>query len=449
MKQVFGGGLVALVLMSLAAWGLQPRLAEEGKTPLVWVSDDNPARREQIALFNRLHPQYHLGLDPTNRDMAKVIVQCIGGVGPDLFDCYDVFQLSAFVRSGIAWDVTEELEAAGIDVRRDFWKVGLPLMVYEGRVYGVLNNASVNAIWFNKDIFDEHGIPYPEGPWTWEEFIPLAKQLTVYRPDGRIKHFGFMFAWWNWRHFLVQWGGRVYTEDGTRCVLDSPEAIAAIQFMQDLIYKHHVAPTPAEEAATPIQGGWGSGDIKFLGAGKTAMALGGRWWLCNLRKYEGLRLGAVESPHGPYRTYRGYGRSTLINKNSPRRAEALAFLKYLASREFSELINHQADALAPVKRYCYTEQYLHDPDFPNEDFNAMWRDVMQFGVPDRDSPFINGNAAGRIITKQLDLVKANEKPAADAMETAAREINEEIHKTLRRNPSLRRRYEELTGQRVQ
>ena len=443
MKYVFFGAFAVLLLLSVVAWSIQPRLAAEGKIPLTWVSDDNPARREQIALFNTLHPDFELRLDPSNREMAKVIVQCIAGVGPDLFDCYGGTQLSAFVKAGIAWDVTDQLEAAGIDVENDIWRCGHPHMLYEGRVYGVLNNASVDCVWFHKDLFDEAGLPYPKGPWRWEEFIPLAQKLMVRDAKGRIERFGLMFEWWNWRHFMLQWGGRAYTEDGTRCILDSPETVAAIQFMQDLIYKHHVSPSPVEEAAIATTGGWGSGTITFFGGKKSVMAMGGRWWLCTLRKYDGLRLGAVETPHGPKRVYRGYGRSTLVNKHGPRREEALTFLKYLAGREFSDLINRQADALGPVKRFCYTDTYLHNPEHPEEDFNALWRDVMQFGVPDDDSPFVNGSVADRIMQRQLDLVKADQKGAEAAMRTAAREINEEILKTLERDPSLKKRYEEL------
>ena len=570
MKHFFAGALAVLILLSIVAWVIQPRRAAEGKIPLVWVSDDNPARREQIELFNVLlhacdvadwpalcrelcqrgttgnacparrvwellpssaramvraaaqgeslddvrtqrilsalndvlrrrdffrredfqqvalppdvekllkrdrealsemeardlngrllelaYPgqvkrTLHVELDPSNTGMAKVIVQCIGGVGPDIFDCYNAFQLSAYVRSGIAWDVTDHFADAGIDVHEDCWEAGWPLMVFEGRVYGFLNNASVSAVWLNKDIFDRYDdIEYPKVDpttgWTWDEFLPLAKKLTVRDTGGRIKHFGFMLDWWTWNHFVVQWGGRVYTPDGTRCVLDSPETIAAIQFMHDLIYKHGVAPDPVEEAAMRSQGGWGSGTISFFGSGKAAMALGGRWWLCTLRDYEGLRLGAVESPHGPHRRFWAYGRTSLINRNGPRREHALAFLKYLAGREFSELINHQADALAPVIRHCYTDRYLHDPEFPAEDFNAMWRDVMRFGRPSEISPFVNGNVASRIFNKQLDLVKSDQKPAAAAMRDAARLINAEIQDTLERDPSLRERYDALTA----
>jgi hypothetical protein len=102
MKYFFSVTFLVLIALSVVAWSLTPHPEAEGKTPLVWVSDDNPARRGQIALFNRLHPDFHLRLDPSNTGMAKVIVQCIGGVGPDLFDCYGGSQLSAYVKAGIA-----------------------------------------------------------------------------------------------------------------------------------------------------------------------------------------------------------------------------------------------------------------------------------------------------------------------------------------------------------
>ena len=113
-----------------------------------------------------------------------------------------------------------------------------------------------------------------------------------------------------------------------------------------------------------------------------------------------------------------------------RRAQALAFLKYEASAPYNELVNHQADALAPVIRFCETPQYLHDPDYPQEDFNAVWRDVMRYAVPDQVSHYINGQRAQRILDKQLDLVKNNQKSAAAALTSAARQINAEIRATV-------------------
>jgi multiple sugar transport system substrate-binding protein len=263
--------------------------------------------------------------------MEKVIVQSLGGVGPDLFDCYDGFQLSAYVKSGIAWDVTGELAQLGLDPRHGVWSAIFPDLWYDGRLYGFGSNVCADAVWINRRIFDEERVPYPNGPWTWQQFLPLAQRLTKRDAQGHPLRFGFLFEWWNWLHFVYQWGGRVYTPDGTRCVVDSPETIAAVQFMHDLIYRYRVSPSPVEEAAMATQGGWGSGTITQFGAGKAAMALGGRWWLCTLRDYAGLLLSAVESPHARYRIFRGYARATLINRNSPRRRDALHWMLYQSS----------------------------------------------------------------------------------------------------------------------
>ncbi len=100
MKRFFVIALVLLVALSGVSWWIKPSPVEDGKILLTWCSDDNPARREQIALFNRLHPQYWLRLDPVNSSMEKVIVQSLAGVGPDLFDTWASFQTPAHVKSG-------------------------------------------------------------------------------------------------------------------------------------------------------------------------------------------------------------------------------------------------------------------------------------------------------------------------------------------------------------
>ncbi len=431
MRKSITGIFCGLALLSLFAWYIQPRENNGIKTSLVWVSDDNPVRSEQIALFNKLHGDIKLNLDSSNVGMEKVIVQSLAGVGPDLFDCGNNYQLSSYIKSGVAWDITDELKKAGIDVNKQVWPAVLPLITYNGRVYGFPDNASTDAIWFNKAILDKAHIPYPTGSWTWDKFIKLAQRLTIRGENGRIIQYGLLFDWGSWQHFVFQQGGRMYSSDGRRCVIDSPEAVAGIQLMHDLIYKYKVMPTPAAESAIATSGGWGTGPITQFSAGKGAMVIGGRYFLCSLRKDPSLRLGAVELPHSSKRVFYGYGRSTLINKNSPKRYEALKYILYLAGKDYNELVNHQADGIAPVIEYSYTTNYLHDPDYPEETFNAVWRDAMKNAIPGETSPYINGSLAFRIMQKQLDLVKADSKLPSDAMKTAANQINAEIQKNIK------------------
>ncbi|MBI4560244.1 MAG: extracellular solute-binding protein [Candidatus Hydrogenedentes bacterium] len=444
MKYVFLSLFLVMSALSVAAWWWQP-VAENDRIELVWCSDDNPMRREQIALFNQLYPQYRLKLDPQNSTMEKVIVQCLAGVGPDVFDCYSGFQLTAFVRSGIALDSTEALLQRGVDPSA-VWPCLRPLVTLDGREYGHPDNAHAPAMWFNKAIFDEAGEPYPPNDWTWTEFIEIAQRLTKRDSRGRPVRFGFI-GYWDWQSALAQWGANIYTSEGTRSVLDEPKACQAVQFMQDLIYKHKVMPTPTEEAAMSGSGGWGAGAqgggiIDLFGAGRGAMAIGGRWWLCLLRNetYSKLRLGAVELPRGPSRRVFGGGRSTLVNAKSHNIEGALCFLEYLHSQPWNDLINEQADALAPVKKYNYTEGFLYNPEHPEEDYNAVWRSALENAEPMQVSAYVNGQTVDRILVEQLDMVKANVKPATRAMRDAARKINEAIVEQLRLDPELREQY---------
>ena len=446
MKHVFAGIFVFLLTLSVVVWILKPRADYAGKTELVWVSDDNPGRRVQIALFNELHPDYHLRLDPASSGMAKLIVQSIAGVGPDLFDCHSGFELSAFVTAGIAWDLTDAMAAEDINVKNDTWAATHTTCLYEGRVYGFPRNAGADAVFYNKNLFKAAGVELPPRFIRNEEFLRLAKVLTITDGNGRVQQYGFLFSWGQYPHFLRQWDAHIYSESGTVCVLDRPEAIAAIQYMHDLIWKHRVSPTPQQEAAMATAGGWGSGAITLFGGGRAAMALGGRWWLCTLRNkssFPNLELGVTECQFGPVRQYHGYCGVVMINRNSPKRQDAIAFLKYMASGPYNNLINHQADALCPVKKYAETDEFLHDPVFPEETYNDVWREVLKHSVPGEVSPFINGNTASRIITEQLDLIKTNLKSPSDGLRTATQQIDREIQRTLERDPVLREKYDKL------
>ncbi len=440
MKKFFIIAILVMTGLSVFAYLIKPNTDHPGKVELRWVTDDNPARRDQIALFNKTHPNINLSLDPgTNQ---KVVVQVLAGVGPDLFDVYSG-QLPNYVKSDACLDVTDKLKAAGINVEKDVWRTLDTTYIYNGRVYGFPTNAACAGLMFNKDSLRKQGVPFPKGPWKWKDFLPVAQKLTVKDANGKIQQYGFMFEWSYFPMFSMQWGGHLYSPDGTRSVLNSPENAAAVQFMHDLIYKYHVTPTPNEQTSMASQGGWGAGMINLFGAGRAATMLAGRWMLCNLRNFEGLKVGAAELPYENHRVFWGYGRATTVNKYGKHKKEAFEFLKYLASTEYNELINHQADSIATMIRTTYTEKYLHDQDYPEEDTNAVWRDTMYLSKPYETSPFIEASKSDMILYKQLDLVRADQKTPEEALKTAQDLINEVIQRNIKKDPKLRELYDKL------
>ena len=153
-----------------------------------------------------------------------------------------------------------------------------------GRTVAYSVASEVLALWFNKDMFDDAGIPHPptriEDAWTWDEFIEVARQLT-FDSNGNnpgdagfdannIVQYGAYINQWAWQ--LEVWalsnGGRWYSEDGTAIVFDAA-AIEGMQKVYDLHLVHQVAPfNPAQQDS-----GWHDS----LGAGNVAMASEGQW----------------------------------------------------------------------------------------------------------------------------------------------------------------------------
>lgn len=439
MKHVFAAAFLALSLLSLVPLAWRPE-ADDGRIELVWATDDNPGRRGVIELFNRSHPKYRVRVDPDNTGMAKVIVQSLAGVGPDVFDSYGPTVLSAYVRAGVAWDCDAELRARGIDPERTY-PCSRPSFMLDGRMYGHPYNAGNRAIWYHKDLFEEAGVPFPQPGWTWEDFVETAKRLTRRDAKGRIVLYG-MIGDWDCGNALFQWGASFFTPEGTRSALDSPQAAEAIRFMQDLIYRHHAMPTPTEQSAMSAAGGYAGGTLTQFTAKRSAMAFAGRWWMSVLQdpSYRGLRLGFAEAPRGKVDAVLGGAKGILINASSRNREGALDFVAFLHTRGFSELIDRQGDGLGVVKEYVDQDPSLREKVPPIEDDSAVWKSDMAKAVPPDFSPFINGSRVDEIFGRQMSLVYADLKGAEEAVQDAARELNLAILEQLEIDPSLRDRY---------
>lgn len=448
MKHLFA--LIAAVLLALSgATALLRPGPEDERTKLVWVCDDSPVRREQVALFNAHHPDFRLVLDPQPLGMEKVVVQTLAGVGPDLFDAYSATAVVGFVRLGVARDLTDMFAESGIDPEA-VWPSVRPMMALDGRLYGHASNVSAQALWYNRRLFDALGEPYPSEDWTWEDCIAAAQRFNAYDARGRQTRFGLLSDYWDWRTvFLPQSGGDLFTPEGTRCILDSEEGVAALSFYADLIFRHRVTPGVTDEMAIAGAGGWGLHAMALFGGEAGAMAIGARWWLAVFRRpdyAERLDIAAAPLPRGAEDRIYGSGRVTLASANTANIEGVRAFMEFLHGPEWNALINAQADGLGPVARYHYgehEESYLYNPDHPEETFNETWRMSMERAIPEPMSPFVSGQIVDRILMRHIDMLRNGAKTAPEAAADAAREINARIVERLRIDPPLRERYEAL------
>lgn len=141
-------------------------------------------------------------------------------------------------------------------VTREGRLLGLPFKAHPGQAF----------VFYNKKIFDDAGVKYPEEGWTTQNLIELAKKVNKtgeyfgYYPQVTQK--GILTA-------TRTFGGELLSEDGKKAQLNSKEATEAIKYIASLVYEHKVSPTPEQmvgNTATPEQ--------MFI-IGKVAMFQGG------------------------------------------------------------------------------------------------------------------------------------------------------------------------------
>ncbi len=131
----------------------------------------------------------------------------------------------------------------------------------------------------------------------------------------------------------------------------------------------------------------------------------------------------VECPNGGYRRFFGYGRATLINKDSKSRDGALAFLRCLSTTTYNREVNRDADGVCAFRKFAEDASLLDDPAHPAEHDNDVWVDLAEHAVPDETSPYLDGATVSRLVQKQIELVEDNAKDPASAMRDAKRDID--------------------------
>ena len=101
---------------------------------------------------------------------------------------------------------------------------------YRGKQYAIPKDMDTIGLWYNKELFDAAGIPYPNADWTWDDFREAAIALT----DEENQVWGFaaeLSLQSGFGNTIYQAGGYVVNEDRTKAGLAEPEAIEGLEVL--------------------------------------------------------------------------------------------------------------------------------------------------------------------------------------------------------------------------
>jgi ABC-type glycerol-3-phosphate transport system substrate-binding protein len=456
-----------LILSGVAMW-LKPSTQKGGKPTLIWISDNNPQRNDQIDKFKEKFPGVDLCLDPFNLGVQKVIVQSTSGVGPDLFDSESGVQLQTYAEAGISWDVTDKARELGFSTNEVLSGV-VGEITSEGHQYAYPANVGTTILIYNKNIFDEFKIPYPSGDLTWEEYFELAQKVT--RRGKGVSKPVIGIAGLTYNSLFQSQHGEYFSENGAQILLRSPPLVKAFQAYKDALCKYKVTLTSTEIKSTSGQGGWGNGVRNLFADGSFSTILIGKWALIAFRQsYEDqkaklqawesspnhnladrpklLRLGSTKMPHFSNMPpcYPVQTRLVSINARSPNRLEALKFLQYLAGPDYSRLINQGVDNIPGNPKYAQLGLEEKYPDLGELEMHANVLEELKLGYQPRKSPFLLISEIDRILKNQISRLESDPTlEVADLLKDAQLEAEGLMQQNLNRNPDLQKRYAELTG----
>jgi len=196
--------------------------------------------------FNASHPYITVELRSLSWDMLNDV-----GVGDADIFVVGPSTLSELQEQGSILSLDpfiERDESLGLS---DFYPGTVELMGIEGKTWAVPAGLDILLIFYSQDLFDQHGIAYPEIGWTWDDF--LSRAIAISDPNAGI--FGYATSgvtpspdYFDAAMFVYQHGGRLFDDlqGPTATTFNEPLTVEAIEWYARLYHKYDVAPTPSE-----------------------------------------------------------------------------------------------------------------------------------------------------------------------------------------------------------
>ncbi|NLC43388.1 MAG: sugar ABC transporter substrate-binding protein [Clostridiales bacterium] len=368
-RVIFGVLFLVFLGLVLAGCGKKEQAATETKQQVEFrfgypssVTNDYKMMMDHvIPLFEEQHPDIKVKFEymPWGQFRTKLLTELAANQAPDLW-ISDGVHFMNYASRGAILDLTDW-------IKRDFNKEDYLALDFasdpEGRIWGVPREIQMTVFYYNKKLFDEAGVDYPDETWDWDTLLSAAKKLTKQK-DAKVKQYGYHSQNWitaGWFNFIYQNGGRILDETRTKSMLDQPEVVEAVKFMVDLIYKHKVSPTgEVLEGAGALGGPFPSQLV--------AMQYNNSIQVSVFNKSKDLDYDIAVLPKRKIRAVSYNANPFVINsKSSPEKAEAAwKFIKFFASNEkVQRLLAEGGFGIPILKKAIYSDAFMYSSIKPD------------------------------------------------------------------------------------
>lgn len=450
-------GLIAAASLLAAAqfsWGDPVTLrltCAEANEPLGVV-------KKVVRDFEAQHPDIRVKVENGEYGMyfQKLLAQFAANAAPDVA-AMGFENFGQFARRGALLPLDPLIrDTPGFDLAAYY-----PQIIRAHRFGGVLyilprDIAPKGIVYYNKKLFEEAGIPYPDGSWTWDwserpelrekDFLWVMHRLTKAGANGRPTQWGFVPGWPELLAdtFAVSTGARFLDnyENPTKVLFNDPKWVRAFGLASDLMNRKRWIPN-----STEITSVMQSNSSSLFVQGKVAMLMSGIWEVPGLRKSIAPGSpGYFDWDIVPFPAYKdgtlrltsgGSGYAIMSSTEHPR--EAWELVRWLAGPPGMKAFAEAGLAQPAIRSIARSDAWIPGPNTPIElrvPANRIVTDQMVDHV-DFEPTSDLWNSIKSLLTGKLDLIYTGDEDPKQALEEGTQRAQDRLD-VLRRDESLPR-----------
>jgi len=377
-----------------------------------WDGAMEEAYQAMFATFSEQNPgitvQY--SITPWSDYWTRIQTALPAGAGPDIF-----WLNHANAVSYMPSDLLMSLDDMDLDFSPFASSLYQPFTLNNTR-YGVPFFFDTIALLYNKDLFDQAGIPHPpRRGWTWEALREAALALTIVE-GGETIQYGIAFSTGNQSgsgNFILQNNGHMFNADRTAFDINNAAAIEALQFMHRLIFEDQVAPTPVENAQLNNQG-------QLFMNGMIAMESIGLWRVSPYYDFLGDRLGIAHLPSRQREAAAVHNLAYVSYANSPNAEAVRLWMEFATTQQHGDYI---AQVFLPAHADSQPLWFERFSDLDVEVFG----EVLEYAFPLQIAA-MNAGPVGTAIDQEFErLFMGEEGITPEALERMNEAINAVIN----------------------
>ncbi len=414
-----------------AGSGQAPAETEQGKTtdkpadkPAEQASDKpvkfqlvnwgNPAHQEMLKSivdsYKKDKPNVTIELvQASYGEFTEKVTSMIASGNPPDITWWSEDSFKYFADKGYFMELDDAIGQWGADWDKDdFYPNMMDEGKYNGKQYGIPFSTPAHVLFYNKKLFDEAQIKYPDESWTWDDLVKAAKTMT--KGEGANKVYGITNLldkgkeWQNLLDIMRPYGGSFMSDDRSKCTINSPENMKALELYMDLLKGGY---TTKPGANAPFE------------QGKAAMFLGYLSFNGAFEKAPGLDYDIAYLPKGPAgRLGRAGYANYVVMKTTKYPVESLDFMKFITSKEMCKV---QSKLFGPARKSVgLAADYMSDVAKPAS--KEIFIKSLEFCKPTENFPqFKNANTVAQ---EEFDKMFAEKQSIKDTVTNIEKRVNE-------------------------